>query len=449
MIRGSVKMGASGGGVKSRKAIGRRALASAVIWALAVVALASTAQASTYIPTKTTDNPSGGLTLREAIIKANSHAGDDRIVLRAGKTYKLSQVNAAGDEDLGSTGDLDINEPGGSDLKIASNGAALATINAQRIDRVFETVSSATFVRLLIRGGSASGASDDGGGISRGAGAVVLRQSRVSGNLATGDGGGIEVGSGGLFASRSLISGNRAEGSGGGVYAEDGPATISKSTIKNNVADADTDGHGDSGGLENEDSMTIRASTISGNSTSGISGGGGIRNRFGTLTIVNSTIAGNSATHPTGVGGGGLVSDGTALFMNSVTIARNSSAGDAGGFDHDAGSFSVKNSLIAQNTAPTAPNCQGGAGVVSFGENRIGDNTNCNFNTVGSDRVDLLPSEIKIGQLDDNGGPTKTIELRLGSVAVDKADSDAPNRDQRGVKRNDRGGPDIGAFELR
>ncbi len=421
------------------------AIAPVVISAM-LLALAQTAAAKTYAPSKTGDNPTGGLTVREAITRANNHAGSDRILLRAGRTYKLSRVNPAGDEDLNSTGDLDINDPGGAGLKIVSNGRALATIDAKGIDRVFETLSSGTFVRLKVRGGSTSG---NGGGISRGAGAVVLHRSRVSGNVAGGDGGGIEVSDGGLVVSRSVISGNRADASGGGVYAEDGPASISKSSIRNNVADADEDANGDSGGLENEDFMTIRSSTVSGNSTSGIDGGGGIRNRLGTLTLVNSTIARNTATHPTGVGGGGLRSDGEALIMNAVTIARNSSAGDAGGFDHDAGSFSVKNSLIALNTAPAAPNCQGGAGVTSFGENRVGDDTNCNFNAAAGDRVDLLPSQIKIGQLADNGGPTKTIRLKPGSVAVDKAGSDAPNRDQRGAKRNDRGGPDIGAFELR
>jgi len=414
----------------------------------ATLALAPTAAAMTYVPTKKGDNPSGGLTLREAITRANNHTGSDEIVLRAGKTYGLSRANPAGNENLNSTGDLDINDLGGSGLKIVSDGRALATIDAQRIDRVFQALSKGTFVRLRVRGGSASDVFDDGGGISGGPGAVVLRHSRVSGNLASGDGGGIEVGGGGLSVSRSVISGNRADGSGGGVYAEDGPTSISNSTIKKNVADADLDASGDSGGLENEDSMTIRSSTISGNSTSGMAGGGGIRNRNGTLRLVNSTIANNAATHPSGVGGGGLVSDGTALIMNAVTIAHNSSGSDAGGFDHDAGSFSVRNSVIALNTAPAAPNCQGGAGVTSFGENRIGDNTNCLFNAASGDRVNLSPSQIKLGQLDDNGGPTKTIRLKPGSVAIDKAGPDAPNRDQRGRKRNDPGGPDIGAFEL-
>ena len=66
-------------------------------------------------------------------------------------------------------------------------------------------------------------------------------------------------------------------------------------------------------------------------------------------------------------------------------------------------------------------------------------------------RVPLSPGspcrERLLDDLKDNGGATKTIALRLGSPAIDKANPDtAPARDQRGVLRHD---PDIGAFERR
>ena len=52
----------------------------------------------------------------------------------------------------------------------------------------------------------------------------------------------------------------------------------------------------------------------------------------------------------------------------------------------------------------------------------------------------------KLGQLADNGGPTDTVALKAGSPAIGRANSDnAPNRDQRGIKRD--AAPDIGAFE--
>src|SRR6185312_11047848 len=52
-------------------------------------------------------------------------------------------------------------------------------------------------------------------------------------------------------------------------------------------------------------------------------------------------------------------------------------------------------------------------------------------------------AERLLGDLKDNGGATKTIALRRGRPAIDKANPDtAPARDQRGVLRHD---PDIGA----
>ena len=59
---------------------------------------------------------------------------------------------------------------------------------------------------------------------------------------------------------------------------------------------------------------------------------------------------------------------------------------------------------------------------------------------------DFSVADPKIGQLANNGGPTKTIALRKGSPAIGKAGkATAEKFDQRGVKRDDH--PDIGAFE--
>ena len=109
--------------------------------------------------------------------------------------------------------------------------------------------------------------------------------------------------------------------------------------------------------------------------------------------------------------------------------------------------INVKNSLIALNTDPVGPDCHVATpgGIVSAGHNLIGDTTDCTgiFGPATHDFTDLNP---RIAQLANNGGPTKTIALRRHSKAINHAGSDAPKRDQRGVKRHD---PDIGAFERR
>ena len=52
---------------------------------------------------------------------------------------------------------------------------------------------------------------------------------------------------------------------------------------------------------------------------------------------------------------------------------------------------------------------------------------------------------LKLGKLATNGGPTKTVALKKGSRAINHAGPDAPELDQRGVKRGKK--PDIGAYE--
>ena len=56
---------------------------------------------------------------------------------------------------------------------------------------------------------------------------------------------------------------------------------------------------------------------------------------------------------------------------------------------------------------------------------------------------------IKLGPLQDNGGPTLTHALLVGSPAIDAGDdAAAPTTDQRGVARPLGAATDIGAFEL-
>ncbi len=61
------------------------------------------------------------------------------------------------------------------------------------------------------------------------------------------------------------------------------------------------------------------------------------------------------------------------------------------------------------------------------------------------------PINPKLGTLAANGGPTKTLALLAGSPALNKAGAApcATAKDQRGVKRPQRGACDIGAYEKR
>ncbi|MEJ8672811.1 choice-of-anchor Q domain-containing protein [Streptomyces sp. MS1.AVA.1] len=73
-----------------------------------------------------------------------------------------------------------------------------------------------------------------------------------------------------------------------------------------------------------------------------------------------------------------------------------------------------------------------------------------NIDSDGSCRLtaagDLPSRDPLVGPLADNGGPTDTVALLPGSLALDAADG-CPATDQRGVARPQGAACDIGAYE--
>ena len=143
--------------------------------------------------------------------------------------------------------------------------------------------------------------------------------------------------------------------------------------------------------------------------------GGGIYNS-GTLTVINSTFSGNSAA----TSGGGIYNTGTLNYSN--TIIANSTGGD----------------------------CTLNAGSIGTNTNNLVEDGSCSASLSGD------PS---LGALADYGGPTQTMALQSGSLAIDAGDdatcAAAPvnNLDQRGVTRPLDGNSDstatcdVGAYE--
>ena len=84
-----------------------------------------------------------------------------------------------------------------------------------------------------------------------------------------------------------------------------------------------------------------------------------------------------------------------------------------------------------------------GGSVISLGHNLDSENS-CGFNQPS----DLVNTDPLLGPLQDNGGPTFTCALEIGSPAIDAATCDgAPATDQRGVTRPQSLTCDIGAYE--
>jgi hypothetical protein len=247
--------------------------------------------------------------------------------------------------------------------------------------------------------------------ISYGNAEITVKNSTISGNFV-----GIETSFASVSIANSTISGNSGFG---GVYAGGGDLSIVNSTISGNVANTGT-----GGGIYGQDldDLSIVNSTISGNSACCGGVGGGIYNLNSSLRITNSTITGNSA-------------------------------GSGGGIYNDQGQFEISNTIL--NAGASGENIfNNGGTVTSHGYNLSSDDGGGYLNGPG----DQINTDPLLGPLQNNGGPTETHALLLGSPAIDKGNSGGVPIDQRHFYRpidipgipNATGGDgsDIGAFEF-
>lgn len=147
--------------------------------------------------------------------------------------------------------------------------------------------------------------------------------------------------------------------------------------------------------------------------------GGGIFNQ-GTLTVTNSTFSNNSTSFDGG--GGGIFNGGTATLSNTI-VAYSPQGGDCSG----------------------AP--------INDGGYNISDDGSCVDPNVATSKT--TDPKLDPNGLQDNGGPTQTIALQSDSPAVNyipKGENGCGTEiktDQRGVKRPQGKGCDVGSFEKR
>jgi hypothetical protein len=252
------------------------------------------------------------------------------------------------------------------------------------------------------------------------------------------------VGNGIIGLTNSVVTNNRADLEGGGIFAAypAGELELATTTVKSNRAGQD------GGGVASHVETKIRSSTISGNSVSynnPNAGGGGVYfdAADAELKMGNDTVANNRVR---GAGGGILAY--APGRLNNLTVARNLADSDNDGLGLGGGiaggMLTVGNSIVALNRYGNG-NVTDCSGIYeSFGRNLL---TNSTIGCAGfSDPPNLTRDDPRLGELADHGGLTKTISLRRGSAAIDRASkASAEKRDQRGEKRG--GKPDIGAFE--
>jgi hypothetical protein len=212
---------------------------------------------------------------------------------------------------------------------------------------------------------------------------------------------------------------------GSAIYVGRGVATITNSTFTGNES---SDG---CGAIYNAGSMTIRNSTFSDNRTIGTnSSQGGAICSPGPLAVEGSTFTGNYAR---GYGGTLLAGNGT---LKSSTFKDNFSGLGGDGINGGPG-LTVSRSIL-QDCVDA---------VTSGGDNLVSGGSCFPASTELNDRIGLDP---RLGELANNGGPTKTVALLAGSPAIDQVIVNAAactGTDQRGSARPSGPRCDIGAYE--
>ena len=108
---------------------------------------------------------------------------------------------------------------------------------------------------------------------------------------------------------------------------------------------------------------------------------------------------------------------------------------------------------VVDNTDSPVEGCGGDLRFSSLGHNIESPGDTCGLDQP-TDRANVSTDDLKLGPLQDNGGPTETHALGQGSVAIDQipaedcvdADGEPLTTDQRGLPRDSM--CDVGAFEV-
>ena len=353
------------------------------------------------------------------------------------------------------------------DLTLLGTGGADVTIVDGSLSGTVITIPAAVAVEIegltITRGQAPSG-----GGIKL-SGDLVLTNSTICANRSA-DGAGIAAdmlgGGADLTIRGSTIDNNRAYGlgygnglriKGGGISQLGGSLTILNSTVHKNIARVgEVDDYyyycpiiacnyadvGEGGGIYAlQADLSITNSTISECEAFAVFGfgtGGGLCARQCTLDIVNTTLSGNAS------------GSGSSVFSSSTNAGSAfSSVTVSGGFGSSSlrfhgGPVEMLNCLVA--TSPSTVN----GPVLSLGHNLFDTGAAGIVDGVNGDIAGTisLPVSALLGELRDNGGPTQTHSLLLGSPAIDGSDPVVFTPfDQRGVARPLGSLPDIGAFE--
>ena len=375
-------------------------------------------QSSTLVVSNTNDSGAGSL--RQAIADANADANpSDTITFNL--TYPATITLTSGV--LTIEKNLTIRGPGASSLAISGGSSSSCIINPNGIkectppsggSQIFDIVSgvSASITSVTLQNGN-----NDNGGAVVNYGTLNLGDCVVTQNQSIQGAGLNNQSTGMLVVTNCTVSGNTASGIGGG--------------------------------LANFGTATITTSTFSGNNA--LEAGGAFNG--GTLTVVNSTFADNRGTTAEGA-----IGNDSTLNVSNSTFNNNSSGSAAipgALYNFSGGTSTVKGTLLAKGSL--GGDCASSTGTIASLGHNLADDSSCTPYFTDPTDQNNTPAGLDPNDLQDNGGPTKTVALLASSTAVDAIPPDsctdvaanAITVDQRGVSRPQGSGCDIGAFELK
>jgi len=322
------------------------------------------------------------------------------------------------------------------DLTITGQGAAATFIQATNTEntadrRVFTIGGNynISFEDLTIRYGKAA----EGGGIWMWSSSTTVNLTIDGCNL-----------------SYNNAYNNSGAAKGGGLYSyypNGGTLTITQSTISNNDVNGSTLSYG--GGIFLRGTATITESTFSNNAVTN-GHGGGVYGYYSALTMTNTTLSGNSCTYS---GGGVSFIFGSPKIntFSYCTFSNNSSSSgtDADGIEVSSEAIlNISNCLVGGNGDLDVKR----SGTINDGGYNIVEvSSGYTFSATGDitgDQPNLFGTGVATQTLADNGGPTQTLLVGPGSVAIGAGIYDpAVTTDQRGASYTRYNPPTIGAYE--
>jgi hypothetical protein len=218
---------------------------------------------------------------------------------------------------------------------------------------------------------------------------------------------------------------------GGGIYSVTGPLWMTNCSLLNNEAEQ-------GGGVMSWGTAVLSGCTVARNRANDIVGG---VDNLGVMELYNCTISSNvmafpATQYPSGLGDGIVSGNNRAssIYLNHCTVVSNSGPIQIWTTNTITADYSILSMCVGKLSS-------------SAGHNLLVATNSCTLtnNTTGN----LYNVDPLLGPLQNNGGPTLTHALLMGSPALNAAGAaDTTSTDQRGVSRPQGPASDIGAYEF-